>query len=87
MDELGAVFYAAQTAGALNDATGTGLVLGDFIKKLKTEMLEHPAPADDVVDAEVVEDEPAAEPVTEWPTAKIPGADEAPAADDEDVPF
>lgn len=84
VDELRTIWGDAQTAGALNiPVEGVG-VLGDLLRSCKSD-LENPANA--IVDAEVVEDEPAAEPVTEWPVAKIPGADEAPAADDEDVPF
>ncbi len=85
VDELRALWGAAQSAGALNMPVKGGGVLGDLLRARKDE-LENPAPADDVVDAEVVEDAP--EPVTEWPVAPIPAAGEAPAAvADEDVPF
>lgn len=84
VDELRTIWGDAQTAGALNiPVEGVG-VLGDLLRSCKSDLVN---PANAIVDAEVVEDEPAAEPVTEWPVAKIPGADEAPAADDEDVPF
>lgn len=85
VDELRTIWGDAQKAGALNiPVEGVG-VLGDLLRSCKSD-LENPANA--IVDAEVVEDEPAAEPVTEWPTAKIPGADEAPApVADEDEPF
>ena len=84
VDELRMLWGAAQSAGALNMPVDGGGVLGDLLRARK-EALE--SPQSDVVDAEVVEDEPVAEPVTEWPVAKIPGADEAPADDDEDRPF
>lgn len=85
VDELRLLWGAAQSAGALNMPVDCGGVLGDFLRACKEQLETLQA---DVVDAEVVE-EPVAEPVTEWPTAKIPGADEAPApaVADDDEPF
>jgi phage recombination protein Bet len=70
-DELRPVYQAAAEAGDLDVAIADGRTLKDYLWELRDRLPEQ-APAEDVVDAEVVDDEP----TTEWPTAKIPGGDD-----------
>lgn len=67
-EELRPVFAAAQDAGDLDVMIGDGRALRTYLWELRERLPEN---AEDVVDAEVV-DEPAAEPVNDWPTAEVP---------------
>lgn len=67
-EELRPVFQAAQEAGDLDVALADGRTLKQFLWELRETL---PETVEDVVDAEVVEDEPAAE-TSEWPVAEIP---------------
>lgn len=71
-DELRPIYTAAQEAGDLDVALADGRTLKQFLWDLREQLPEH-APADDVVDAEVVEDEP----VQSWPVAEIPNGEQA----------
>lgn len=71
-DDLRPIYSAAEQAGDLGVAIADGRTLKDYLWQLRAQLPEH-APAEDIVDAEVVEDEP----VTEWPTAQIPTDGEA----------
>lgn len=64
VDDLGAIWAEAQKAGALS-ADVDGVMLGQLLRNLKA-AFESAPPAEDVQDAEVVEDEP----VTEWATVQ-----------------
>ncbi|MEV8023354.1 phage recombination protein Bet [Microbacterium sp. NPDC080220] len=72
-DELRPIFQEAQAAGDLNVALADGRELGAYLWELRDRLPDH-TPAEDVVDAVVVEDDA---PVTEWPTATIPNGDDA----------
>lgn len=65
--ELRPIFVAAQEAGDLDVMIGDGRALGAYLWELRDRL---PEKAEDVVDAEVV-DEPTAEPVHDWPTAEV----------------
>lgn len=75
---------AAQDLDVLLKVDGQEVELGKFLWARRDELL-NPKPAEDIVDAEVVEDGDAwsptgtapAEPVTEWPTATIPNDEQA----------
>lgn len=80
-DELRVVYQAAQEAGDLGVAIADGRTLKDYLWELRERLPEH---ADEVVDAEVVEDEPAGPvhvdangDVQSWPVAEIPNGDQA----------
>ena len=66
-EELRPIFAAAQEAGDLDVMIGDGRALGAYLWELRDRL---PEKAEDVVDAEVV-DEPAGEPVHDWPTAEV----------------
>lgn len=66
-DELRPIYADAQAAGDLDVMIGDGRALGAYLWELRERL---PEKAEDVVDAEVV-DEPADEPVNEWPTAEV----------------
>ena len=68
-EELRPVFSAAQDAGDLDVMIGDGRALRAYLWELRERL---PEKAEDVVDAEVVPDEPAGEPVHDWPTAEVP---------------
>ena len=78
VDELRAVWGAAQQAGDLNVQIADGRPLGAYLQELKAKLEAQPAPApapaaataEDIVDAEVVEDA-----ATEWPVADIPNGE------------
>lgn len=78
------LYREAAAVGALN-VTRDGVTVAAFLTA-RADELNNPEPVEDVVDAEVVEDD-AAEPVTEWPVAEIPGADEAQPVDESEEPF
>lgn len=67
-DELRPIFAEAQAAGDLDVAIADGRALGEYLWELRDRL---PEKAEDVVDAEVV-DETAGEPVHDWPTAEVP---------------
>jgi len=67
-DELRPVYAEAQAAGDLDVMIADGRALGAYLWELRERL---PETAEDVVDAEVV-DEPAGEPVHNWPTAEVP---------------
>lgn len=73
VNELGAVWAAAQAAGDLNVKLADGRPLGTYLRELKETLLA--GPVEEVVEAEVVDDTPMVmdEPVTEWPTTAVPG--------------
>nr|WP_249405369.1 phage recombination protein Bet [Microbacterium sp. CFBP 8794] len=68
-DELRSIFADAQAAGDLDVMIGDGRALGAYLWELRDRL---PEKAEDVVDAEVVPDEPAAESTHDWPTAEVP---------------
>lgn len=70
-DELKVVFEAAAAAGHLMVQIADGRTLKEYLFELREKLTA--APAEDVQDAEVVEDEP----VQSWPVADIPNGDEA----------
>lgn len=72
-EQLRPVFQAAQEAGDLDVAIADGRSLKDYLWELREGL---PETVEDVVDAEVVEDEPAAE-TSDWPVAEIPNGDES----------
>ncbi|WP_205289222.1 phage recombination protein Bet [Microbacterium arborescens] len=72
--ELRPVFNDAAAAGDLDIAIADGRTLKEYLWALRETLPEETSPAEDVVDAEVVED---GEPVNEWPTAAIPNGDAA----------
>jgi len=67
-DELRPVYAAAQEAGDLDVALADGRTLKEFLWELRESL---PEKAEDIVDAEVVEETPA-EQTTDWPVAEIP---------------
>lgn len=74
---------AAQDLDVLLTVNGVEMELGAFLWARRDELL-NPKPAEDIVDAEVVEEgdawsptgTPPGEPVTEWPTAQIPNGED-----------
>lgn len=66
-DELRPIYAEAQAAGDLDVMIGDGRALGAYLWELRERL---PEKAEDVVDAEIV-DEPAAEPVSDWPTVVV----------------
>jgi phage recombination protein Bet len=66
-EELRPVYYEAQAAGDLDVAISDGRPLEAYLRELRERL---PEKVEDVVDAELV-DEPAGEPVTDWPTAEV----------------
>lgn len=66
-EELRPIFVAAQEAGDLDVMIGDGRALGAYLWELRDRL---PEKAEDVVDAEVV-DETAGVPVHDWPTAEV----------------
>ncbi len=68
-EELRPVFAAAQDAGDLDVMIGDGRALRAYLWELRERL---PEKAEDVVDAEVVPDEPAAESTHDWPTVEVP---------------
>lgn len=70
-DELKVVFEAAAAAGDLMVQIADGRTLKEYLFELREKLTA--APAEDVQDAEVVEDEP----VQSWPVADIPNGEEA----------
>ncbi|MDQ1174205.1 phage recombination protein Bet [Microbacterium testaceum] len=67
-DELRPVYAEAQAAGDLDVMIADGRALGEYLWELRDRL---PEKAEDVVDAEVV-DETVGEPVHDWPTAEVP---------------
>ena len=67
-DELRPVYAAAQEAGDLDVALADGRSLKEYLWELRKSL---PETAEDIVDADVVEDAPA-EQVESWPVADIP---------------
>lgn len=72
-DELRPVYQAAQDAGDLDVALADGRTLKQFLWELRDSL---PETVEDVQDAEVVE-EPAAEPLVDWPVAAVPKGDQS----------
>lgn len=72
-EELRPVFQAAQEAGDLGVAIADGRTLKDYLWELRESL---PETVEDIVDAEVVEDEQPA-PVDSWPVADIPNEETA----------
>lgn len=70
-DELKVVFEGAGAAGDLAVQIADGRTLKDYLFELREKL--QAAPAEDVQDAEVVEEEP----VQSWPVAEIPNGDES----------
>jgi phage recombination protein Bet len=66
-DELRPIYAEAQAAGDLDVMIGDGRALGAYLWELRERL---PEKAEDVVDAEIV-DESAAESVSDWPTAEV----------------
>lgn len=66
-DELRPIYAEAQAAGDLDVMISDGRPLGAYLWELRERL---PEQAEDVVDAEIVE-EPAGEPVHDWPTAEV----------------
>lgn len=85
-EELKPIYAEIQAAGDLDvliRVDGQEGELGAYIFARRDALLS-PAPTEDVVDAEVVEDgseawAPTGEPVTDWPVAQIPNGEEPPA--------
>lgn len=73
VDELGAIWDEAKAVAALAVEVD-GVMLGTLLKNLKA-TFEAAPPAEDVQDAEVVEDAPAE--VADWKVAEIPNGDAA----------
>lgn len=65
VDELGAIWAEAQGVGGLR-AEVEGVMLGTLLQNLKKAFQDAPAPAEDVQDAEVIEDEQ----TLDWPTTQ-----------------
>lgn len=73
-EQLKVVFEGAAAAGDLAVQIVDGRTLREYLFELRERLTS--TPAEDVVEAEVVEDEPAAG-TSEWPVAEIPNGDES----------